>query len=596
MQSKPILPETVTDPQNGSRGFVLAFTIILILGVTAISLGTMFNGKMGRMSAMNYKHKLQTYSASDGLMTLLAQEVINGNGYKYVDSTRYGLIWGKKYSGLPGSTVSSLTDALIALPGGGTPISSVYLGSQLNEDNYGILWTGWLVPPLSGAYTFFTRSDDASQFFLSTDGSPANLSGKPICFLNTMVKSWPKSGDGNAVSKQIPLIGGNRYYFEYYHKQEGWFDVGQMGWDGPEFFSERPITGRYLSQYSSDPTWAGVFMVGDLPVHYQVLGTGQDQYRLFTEASKMKPGTTSDTSFRSSLSQAISLKGEPVVPPAKMILPVIYYDYKADKSNPEFNQDDYSWDIKPNMVEATLTNFTAKDANWFGLSKIGKPTRKPNNIRNYNCHLDHWFESINSTPWSEAYNYNLGAQDCISLDPPGGGAGTKRFNNVVYKDSLTFLLDKSQGPYTYVFSQMGNYDSGDPSTSFRGDSTEFFPLDKYGMDPIGASHNFSFCMELHTTFQYQSGLIFEFTGDDDVWVYINNEIRVDMGGLHGSESKFLNLDDLKSLVFGNTYTFDLFQCERHEIHSTSRIVTNIKMALPLGNPRVSWKRDYDNLN
>jgi len=56
------------------QGFVLALTILLILGVTAISVGTMYNGKMGRMSANNYKNKIVNFTAADGLMTLLAQE------------------------------------------------------------------------------------------------------------------------------------------------------------------------------------------------------------------------------------------------------------------------------------------------------------------------------------------------------------------------------------------------------------------------------------------------------------------------------------------------------------------------------------------
>src|SRR5689334_19886931 len=62
------------------KGFVLPLTIFLILGVTAISIGIMFNGKMGRMSAVNYKNRIQAFMAADGMVTLLAQELINGKG------------------------------------------------------------------------------------------------------------------------------------------------------------------------------------------------------------------------------------------------------------------------------------------------------------------------------------------------------------------------------------------------------------------------------------------------------------------------------------------------------------------------------------
>jgi fibro-slime domain-containing protein len=138
---------------------------------------------------------------------------------------------------------------------------------------------------------------------------------------------------------------------------------------------------------------------------------------------------------------------------------------------------------------------------------------------------------------------------------------------------------------------MGNMNTGDPVTSWRGEQ-EFFPLDYRGIDPAGTAHNYSFCMELHTTFLHQSGLKFEFTGDDDVWVFINNTLMMDLGGIHSSTNAILNLDDITWLNYGNTYPFDLFQCERHTLNSTHRSVTNIKMGRPWGKPSSNWHRDY----
>jgi fibro-slime domain-containing protein len=582
-------------PNASQRGFVLALTIILVMGVSALSVGIMYTGKMGRMSSVNYQKKIQTFMASEGLMTLLAQELINGKGDKYVDMSRMGRIKGEVWHGLAGNNVNDF----ISKTKSTSPdevIYSYYLGSNIDKDNYGIKWTGWIIPPLSGNYTFYTRSDDQSAFFLSTDEKKTNLSSSPVCWLNGWVYRWPTSGD--PVSKPIPLVGGNRYYFEYYHKEGGGYDVGQVGWDGPEYFGERPITGSYLSEYASDPAWAGTVTVGSIPVRYQVLGTGQDRYRVFTESIQTKAGSPKDTAFRTPLVQSISLKGVATAPPSKMHMRVIHYDFPSDGRANEFNMPLYVNWVQKGMVNTLLTDFTTTDASWFGRPRIPKPTRRPNSIANCNCGLNKWFRlNTGNDFWIPKY----AAEDAgnpawfancsnTKYDPSGDNWRNRR----VY-DSLEFVLDPNEGPSTYVFSRMGNYDTGDPVTSWRGDVDEYFPIDHLGPDPVrpGNRRNYSFCTELHTTFIHQSGLKFEFTGDDDVWVFINDSLVIDLGGLHPATNSIIQLDDLRSLRYGEVYNFDFFQCERHEDRSSSRIVTNIKMIPPLGKPVAGWRRDYN---
>jgi fibro-slime domain-containing protein len=586
---------SATPQASRQGGFVLALTIIFILGVTAISVGTLFNSKTGRMSAANYEMKLQNFLAADGMVTLLTQEIINGNGGKYIDASRYGKINGKVWTGLPGNSVHDLKNRIKVqpipdLPSGGWQINSNYLGKQVNFDNYGTIWYGYLIPPYTGNYTFITRSDDASTFYLSKDTSKIDIfKTNPTCSLATWVSSWPTGG--TAVSKPQSLVAGHRYYFEYLVKEGGGFDIGQMGWDGPNGLSERPITGRYLSEYSSDPDWSGTFKVGALPVRYQVLGNGTDNFRVKVEAVSTRMGNSKDTTVRTPLNQSINMAATAPTPPATMDMPVIYYDYLSDRSNPEFNQGgapNMNLGVYKNMVNNKLTSFTSIDANYFGRTTIGKPTKSAAFIPNRSCGLNMWFRDWVDT--KNVFRYAAGDNCSQTIFDASGDA----WRNVKRKSNLTFTLDPSQGKHVYVYSRMGNVATANPATNMRGEA-EFFPLNAFGQDPAFSGQNYGFCLEMHTTFTHQSGLIFEFTGDDDTWVYINDSLVIDLGGVHASENATLVLDNLP-LEFGQTYNFDFFQCERMQVNSICRIVTNIKMKPSLGKPVANWRRDYGSMD
>ena len=94
----------------------------------------------------------------------------------------------------------------------------------------------------------------------------------------------------------------------------------------------------------------------------------------------------------------------------------------------------------------------------------------------------------------------------------------------------------------------------------------------------GKLHNFSFTTELHTLFAYNGGETFQFDGDDDVWVFVNGKLAVDVGGLHPPKSRTVALDasaTMLGLQRGGTYALDLFHAERHTPQSNFRIDTNL---------------------
>jgi fibro-slime domain-containing protein len=102
----------------------------------------------------------------------------------------------------------------------------------------------------------------------------------------------------------------------------------------------------------------------------------------------------------------------------------------------------------------------------------------------------------------------------------------------------------------------------------------FFPLDDQGFGNEGQSHNFAFTTEIHTAFIYNGGETFAFVGDDDVWVFIDNKLVIDLGGRHGQMEKSVAVDSL-GLTKGNTYDLAVFHAERHTTESNFQIQTTL---------------------
>ncbi len=106
-------------------------------------------------------------------------------------------------------------------------------------------------------------------------------------------------------------------------------------------------------------------------------------------------------------------------------------------------------------------------------------------------------------------------------------------------------------------------------------SSAYFPLDDAGFgDTPGLTHNFSFTTELHLKFVYNGGETFSFTGDDDLWVFIDGKLAIDLGGLHPPVQGSVMLDTL-GLTKGQEYDLELFNAERHTVGSDFRADTNL---------------------
>ena len=115
-------------------------------------------------------------------------------------------------------------------------------------------------------------------------------------------------------------------------------------------------------------------------------------------------------------------------------------------------------------------------------------------------------------------------------------------------------------------------------------SSAFFPVDgrgfgNSGLDTADASRNFHFTFELHLRFVYRGGEVFTFTGDDDLWTFMNDRLALDLGGLHPAVNGTVDLDARAAelgLEKGKTYPLDVFHAERRTNASNFRIDTTLE--------------------
>jgi len=249
--SEPLDPATATAPAN--------YTISPNLAITAVT----YNSGVVTLTTAQQTPGGTAYTVSvTGVTDPSGNEVVadtQATFFSYALQSN-GVLKFSFWGNIPGTPVVNLTTDP-RYPASPDWVGAVYSFNSRDifpndsNDNYGATIEGYVTPAESGEYEFFTRSDDASEFYLSTDDSPANLALD--AFETACCNAFLEQNGAVDQTSFFPvnLVAGQRYFVRMIYKEGGGGDFGQVAWrkvgDTTPAGQLQPIPGQFLS--SADP-------------------------------------------------------------------------------------------------------------------------------------------------------------------------------------------------------------------------------------------------------------------------------------------------------------------------------------------------------
>jgi hypothetical protein len=292
--SRPVTAETASVPGNYAfSGGVTATAVVLTTDPSLVDVVT-------TPLAPGTQYTLVVTGVRD---TRTSQNLIAANNTPFMSYVQTpGVLAWDYYERIPGVTVEALvgsgrfpdgvyTNGVLTnfstVPLTGTDLNSnPGFGPQNLGSDYGLRAYGWLTPTQGGNYTFFLRSDDASQLLMSPDADPA---GKVQIAVETGCCQPFLEPGAAQTSGARALVAGQRYYIEVLNKEGGGGDYVEVAWrlegDTTAAAALRPIAGSFLSAYA--PVTAPRFNTvvrngGQLTISWTGTGTLQESSNLAT--------------------------------------------------------------------------------------------------------------------------------------------------------------------------------------------------------------------------------------------------------------------------------------------------------------------------
>jgi fibro-slime domain-containing protein len=683
------------------KGVIVLVTMLIVIAIAAISLSMVINAQINQAAANNYRNKIQTYYAADGLMTLLAQEMLDFKDSCYLKNMLRPHI----DIGSPGAA------GTFTINKNDSTMDTMKCGGSLGKGTSDAFHFSYI--PVNGNITVYTKILGL-RFGKGKTAKAGVMMRQNLTNVSKYVMvTYNDSGAHDSVSMQSRKITADSSY-----RCSGTFPVSAATWlklnkSNNTFFSYYStdgVTWKYIGSDTitmSDPVYiglataSGVSAVRDtaifdstsglpisicidsttiggginhdtIPVKYTLVQTVSNVFNMYTEAyKKWGNGASANHNFISRLNQSLGREAAGTwhaTVKDSAFLPATFYDMRANMTNPEFNMsgiikyspaytkyaiahivnDTLGSDYKP-VKKTPVADFRTKymglwSSSWYSLDSTTR-TSKNNAVKDsqqaaclpkdstfswdFNDSMHTWFRPWgDSSTSSETYTFDRTTGKWSGLKKRPGWSGsdsewvtahwdsTKPFANIVMYDTLKFMerhiTSGTLKDTIFIFGDTNNSRWFDSCSNCDGARvSKFMPLHKKGFKfDCGSRYspyatpcdstcfyraNFGFTMEIHSEFTYKPKQFFAFRGDDDVWVFINNKLAIDLGGVHDKVVDTVYLDSL-GLVSGQKYNFDFFYCERNVTGSNILITTNMFIFMPPQPTRRSWTRDYGNVD